>query len=110
MTTQSEDETVVSQEQQGSTHNPTNPSAAVSEPNAAITQTEKPITLSLVDNFMQSQGQESRYADPLDHHSTNPPGPLLSVKPVQYATVKEQTDNTVTAQPKVSHLCTARRR
>ena len=103
VTTQSEDETVLSQEQQGSTHNPTNPSAAVSETNAAITQTENPITLSSVDNFKQPQGQKSHYTDPQDHHSLNPPAAPLSDEPVQYATVKEQTDNTVTTQPKVSH-------
>ena len=35
------------------------------------------------------------------HHSTNPPAPPLPAElvPVQYATVKKQTNNTVTAQP-----------
>ena len=41
----------------------------------------------------------SIYADL--HHSTNPPAPPLPAElvPVQYATVKKQTDNTVTTQP-----------
>ena len=32
------------------------------------------------------------------HHSTNPPAPPLPAELVQYATVKKQTDNTVTTQ------------
>ena len=35
--------------------------------------------------------KEPVYADL--HHSTNPPAPPLSVEPVQYAAVREQTDN-----------------
>ena len=47
---------------------------------------------------IESQEQGSLYADL--HHSTNPPAPPLPAElvPVQYATVKKQTGNTVTTQ------------
>ena len=45
---------------------------------------------------MEHQGPV--YADL--HHSTNPPAPPLPVEPVQYATIKKQTDNIETTQTK----------
>ena len=49
--------------------------------------------------FLYSQKpNEPVYADL--HHSTNPPAPPLPAElvPVQYVTVKKQTNNTVTTQ------------
>ena len=47
---------------------------------------------------LQSYVQGLHYAQV--QHSTNPPAPPLPVEPVQYATIKKQTDNIETTQTK----------
>ena len=63
-------------------------------------QTDNAVTTqSTEDEVIVSQKpKEPVYADL--HHSTNPPAPPLPAElvPVQYATVKRQTDNAVTTQ------------